>query len=179
MQTFSLYNTKMHFRVTNAFTFIFVFLSILSMANPLSSSPRDNVALKRLDERQAASDIIGVIVDVVNDVIEAIITDIVNFENDAHAAESNFTQQTVISLGNQYPDKNRLIFHDQDSTYNLSPDAVHVHHELDIGLGFTYGYEIWVFDSGTFERAGDGGYINWAFAGCFTQQDADVTFTKC
>jgi len=153
------------------------------MANPLSSSPRDSDALKRLDERQAALDIIGTIISVVNDVIGAIgiITDLIDFDNKAHAAESNFTQQMVISLGNQYPDKNRLVFHNQHSTYNLSPDAVHVHHELDIGLGFTYGYEIWVFDYGTFELAGDGGFINWAFGGCYSRQDgsADVTFTQC
>ena len=60
-----------------------------------------------------------------------------------------------------------------------APDAVHVHQELDIGLGFTQGYEIWVFDSGTFSRAGDGGFINWAFGGCFTANGADVTFTQC
>ena len=60
-------------------------------------------------------------------------------------------------------------------------DAVHVHHEIDIGniLGFyefTQGYEIWVFDSGTFSLAGDGGYENWAMGGCYSKQDSDVTF---
>ena len=60
-----------------------------------------------------------------------------------------------------------------------APDAVHVHQELDIGLGFSQGYEIWVFDSGTFSRAGDGGFINWAFGGCFSENGAHVTFTKC
>ena len=58
--TYSLYNTNMpvHFRVTEAFTFIFVFLSILSMANPLSSSPRNNIVENGLEERQAADIII-------------------------------------------------------------------------------------------------------------------------
>ena len=54
--TYSLYNT--HFRVTEAFTFIFVFLSILSMADPLSSSPRNNIIENGLEERQAADIII-------------------------------------------------------------------------------------------------------------------------
>ena len=44
----------MQFQVTKAFTFIFVFLSILSMANPLASSPRDNVVENGLDARQEA-----------------------------------------------------------------------------------------------------------------------------
>ena len=128
-----------HFRVTNAFTFLFVFLSILPMASPLSlaSSPRDNVALNGLEERQASiiaggeqSSLIHhshqmrwhdspVIITIINDVVQDIITDIINFQNNAHAVESNFTQQTIISLGNQYPEKNRLVFHDQDSTTNL------------------------------------------------------------
>ena len=42
----------MHFQVTKAFTFLFAFLSILSMANPLSSSPRDNFVKNGLDARQ-------------------------------------------------------------------------------------------------------------------------------
>ena len=60
-----------------------------------------------------------------------------------------------------------------------APDAVHYHQELDIGLGFTKGYEIWVFDSGTFSLAGDGGYVNWAIGGCFSGPKTDVVFTKC
>ena len=65
-----------------------------------------------------------------------------------------------------------------------APDAVHLHKELDIGniLGiheFTQGYEIWVFDYGTFSLAGDGEFINWAYGGCYTAQGTDVTFTQC
>jgi len=48
--TFSLYNTSMHFRVTGAFTFVFMFLSILSIASPLS--PRTNITVNGLDVRQ-------------------------------------------------------------------------------------------------------------------------------
>ena len=40
----------MHFQVTGVFTFIFVFLSILSIASPLS--PRTNVSVNGLDVRQ-------------------------------------------------------------------------------------------------------------------------------
>ena len=50
----------MHFRVTETFTFLFGFLSIFSMANPLSSSPRDIAVKNELDARQegAGTDII-------------------------------------------------------------------------------------------------------------------------
>jgi hypothetical protein len=49
---------------------------------------------------------------------------------------------------------------------------------LDIGiLGFTKGYETYVFDSGTFTRAGECGFINWSFAGNFVQNDNVVVFS--
>jgi hypothetical protein len=43
--------------------------------------------------------------------------------------------------------------------------------------GITYG--IWIFESGTFENKGDGGWINWAFQGCFNRNGGHVEFTKC
>ena len=62
-----------------------------------------------------------------------------------------------------------------------APDNLHVHHEVDIGsiLGydFTQGYEIWVFDSGTFSLAGDGGYENYAVNGCHSGPSGDIVFT--
>jgi hypothetical protein len=38
---------------------------------------------------------------------------------DGNAAESYFTQETVNSLGNAYPGKNLLVYHDQGSSYSL------------------------------------------------------------
>jgi hypothetical protein len=70
---------------------------------------------------------------------------------------------------------NVLVYHNQDSGYDLY-DATHAHYELDIGLGFTQGYEVWVFDYGTFELVGDGGYANWAIGGSFSGPSDDVTF---
>ena len=205
----------MHIQLELAVTF--VFLSILSMASSLqvSRSPRTgtNVVVNGLDVRQVniiadgkrSSSIhhthttnaltwFPVINDIINGIVEKLITDIFNFDSDAHAAESNFTQQTIISLMNQYPDKNQLIFHNQDSTYSLgtfclicyrpflaeffSVNGTHVHHELDLGLGFTQGYEIWVFDYGNFSLAGDGGSENWAAGGCLSGPSSDVIFTQ-
>jgi hypothetical protein len=82
-----------------------------------------------------------------------------------HEAEGAFTQNTVTTLASQLPDKNIVIFHDQDSDTQFSDDAQHVHYELDIGLGFTQGYEIIAFTEGWFRRAGDGGWENWAIYG--------------
>ena len=116
-----------------------------------------------------------------------------------HNVESTFTQHTISQLGSQYPGKNLLVYHDQDSIVNLcmscllalrsiwgwlpsAPDAVHAHYELPLPptfVGLTQGYEIWVFDSGTFSLAGDGGYENWAVGGCFSRQGNNVVFTQC
>ena len=83
----------------------------------------------------------------------------------------------IRQLNLEFPDKNVIIYHDQDSTINFE-GGDHDHFEFDIGvLGFTKGYETYVFDSGTFTRAGDGGFVNWSFAGNFVQNDNVVVFS--
>jgi hypothetical protein len=77
----------------------------------------------------------------------------------------------------EFPDKNVIIYHNQDSTVDFQGGG-HNHFELSIGiLGFTKGYETYVFDSGTFTRAGEGGFVNWSFAGNFVQNDNVVVFS--
>lgn len=39
-------------------------------------------------------------------------------------------------------------------------------------------FGIWVFESGTFQNKGDGGYINWAFHGWFDRKDGNVSFRR-
>lgn len=70
------------------------------------------------------------------------------------------------------------MYHDQDCEYDLY-GGVHEHVELDLtdSLG-TMGYEIWVFDYGTFELVGDGGYENWAISGNFVRDGNYVTFNS-
>lgn len=73
---------------------------------------------------------------------------IIDLIEDQAAKEGKFTQDTLDKLLDAYPNKNVIIYHDQDSYRDLSSDAVHAHYELDLLLGFTKGYEIWVFDTG-------------------------------
>lgn len=86
----------------------------------------------------------------------------------------------VRQLKLEYPDKNVIIYHDQDSAVDLEGEE-HGHYELeilDIGLiSFTKGYETYVFDSGTFERAGDGGFINWSYLGNSVSDGDKVVFS--
>ena len=100
--------------------------------------------------------------------------DIVDLDDAMHMAESTYTTTLLVSLQAQYPSSNVMICHDP-AAYDLE-NAIHAHQECDIGLGFTFGYEIFVFEDGTFSNGGDGGYINWAFGGGFTADGNDVTF---
>lgn len=83
----------------------------------------------------------------------------------------------VTSLRNTYPNKNVIVYHDQDSQTNFV-NGVHSHQELNLPDGpETQGYEIYVFDSGTFTLAGDGGYLNWCFAGDYDRDGESTTVT--
>lgn len=62
--------------------------------------------------------------------------------------EGAFTSDLCSSLYSYYPTKNVLIYHDQDSYRDLSDDAVHLHYEFPLIIAGTYGYEIYVFDTG-------------------------------
>ena len=83
--------------------------------------------------------------------------------------ENKWVGATVDELMKKNPGKNVLIFHDQRSKTQLQ-GASHNHYELDINFGKTKGYEIFLFDSGVFELAGDGGYLNVGYGGCFNNK---------
>jgi len=164
----------MHF--TNPFSFVLMFLSIISIAAPLSP-PANNVvrSVRNVsDVRQ-----LDIIVELGIEILNGIVNDIIDISSHVHEVEGSFTQQMVQSLMQKYPGKNVLIFHNQDSIIALSADAVHSHFELGTVLSFTKGYEIWVFDYGTFSLAGDGGYENWAIGGCFSGPRTAVIFAEC
>lgn len=115
------------------------------------------------------------IINAVQSVVTAIENVIDLVEGDIQDAESKYTTGIVSTLREQYPTMNVLVYHDQDSGYNLY-GATHAHVEMDIFAGFSQGYEVWVFDYGTFELAGDGGYSNWAIGGNFDGPSSAVTF---
>lgn len=71
----------------------------------------------------------------------------------------------------------KVVFHNVESTHNFV-NEVHQYAEIDLAMSKRhYGLEIYVFDSGTFHRAGDGGWLNWAYGGNFHRDNpSDVTF---
>ena len=73
------------------------------------------------------------------------------------------------SAGGKY---NALVFNLAVShTHNLS--GVKFYSEATYG-NLVYG--VWVFERGTFNNYGDGGYINWAFQGSFKRNGMQVNF---
>ena len=93
--------------------------------------------------------------------------------------EPRFTQKVVDDLVKKNPGKNVIIYHAQCSKTNFK-NSQHQHVEVNLATAGTKGYEVHVFESGTFDLCGDGGYRNWAFTGCVTKRDGGhVEFSKC
>ena len=85
-------------------------------------------------------------------------------EKEDKDARNKWVHDKVQELAAKNPHKNILIFHNQGSKMQLDGDH-HEHYELPLHHGKTMGYEIHVFDKGWFELAGDGGYLNYGYAG--------------
>jgi len=112
---------------------------------------------------QAAVEIVEAVVDLVEGIIDMI--------NEDNTKRDQFTVDTVTQSGQQWPGFNWVICHTDHTTAfdgTQGTDWGHTHHELDISLGRTIGYELYWFRSGTFTRNGDGGYLNWAYEGVVT-----------
>ena len=98
------------------------------------------------------------------------IRDLVNMFNDQSVDRGEATQLIVDHYTRSFADKNCIVCH---SPHIQSLNGmVHDHIELPEKVG-TIGYEIYVFDDREFTNLGDGGYINWAFAGNFVRDPDD------
>ncbi|KAJ8702334.1 hypothetical protein PTI98_001057 [Pleurotus ostreatus] len=87
-----------------------------------------------------------------------------------------FTKEVVSEMRARFPQFNWIIVHVKHTTKfdgTRGVDWGHKHHELDIQIGGTIGYEIYNFKSGEFTRHGDGGFINWAFQGNLKSRSSD------
>ncbi|EDR16023.1 uncharacterized protein LACBIDRAFT_301642 [Laccaria bicolor S238N-H82] len=112
---------------------------------------------------QAAVEIVEAVIDLVEGII-----DMINADN---TKRDHFTIDTVTQSGQQWPGFNWVICDSDHTTAFDGTEGVdwgHSHHELDISLGRTVGYELYWLRSGTFTRNGDGGYLNWAYEGVVT-----------
>lgn len=147
-------------------------MTSVAFNNPKMPSTLDH----GLTRRQEGVDPAAVAEEVLN-IAKTVFDWVQDINNAQHEAESAFTQNTIDQLLAYYPGKNAIIFHDQDSTTDFV-NGVHQHYELDLPSSpGTQGYEIFVLDSGTFTRAGDGGYLNWCFGGSYDYPPLSNTVT--
>jgi hypothetical protein len=92
-----------------------------------------------------------------------------SFEKDNEMREE-FTKQYVAKATETYPNQNFVISHKGG---DVEGEHVHDHVELRVNNG-TIGYEVFASPKGKrfkFVRKGDGGYINWAYAGNFKRDE--------
>jgi len=91
-------------------------------------------------------------------------------------ARSQWTQDFVNRLHTQNPHFNYVICHtDHTAKWDgvRGKDWSHMHQEFPVSFGKTVGYEIYWGRTGTFQRKGDGGYLNWAFYGNVKSRSSD------
>jgi hypothetical protein len=103
---------------------------------------------------------------------------IMTIDDNQHTIEEAYTQALVAELISENPGRNVLMYHNKDSQFNSGNIVYRDYVECDIHFHMTQGYEVYVFDTGTFNLAGDGGYINWAFMGNFERQGHFVQFNQ-
>jgi hypothetical protein len=91
---------------------------------------------------------------------------------------SQFTSDFIKDAMAKYRGWNWVICHTKHKT-NFKGEHHHRHEEFKVSFGKTIGYEIYWFKAGTFERQGDGGYLNWSYGGNIASKSKDgktITF---
>jgi hypothetical protein len=112
---------------------------------------------------------IGMVVTVVKDVVEGVMSIVNLIKGKIEQDKSMRGQWTGTMIGQfrqKYPQFNFVICHTEHK-FSPKPGTVsgHQHQELNVSFGKTIGYEIYWFKEGTFQRIGDGGWLNWSYAG--------------
>ncbi|KAF9473868.1 hypothetical protein BDN70DRAFT_867029 [Pholiota conissans] len=112
--------------------------------------------------------------------IEAIVNAIKGAIQQDKDMRGRWTSALVQKLHNKNPHFNWVVCHTQHK-YNFKgvkgKDWGHSHHEISVHFSKTVGFEIYWFKEGTFDRIGDGGYLNWAYYGNVKSQSSDKKHT--
>ena len=99
------------------------------------------------------------------------ISDAANSDQDRGAFVKNLMESTYYSAGQRY---NVMVFN-LGQNYQEQFNGVQFYSSA-IYQNLTFG--IWAFESGDFTNQGDGGWINWAFKGSFSQDGNTVHFSS-
>ncbi|KAF6747003.1 hypothetical protein DFP72DRAFT_1075827 [Ephemerocybe angulata] len=134
--------------------------------------------IQSLESRQVV-EVVAAIGGAIGGILKTILGEVQRDEQ----GRGEFTQKTVVEGRRLWPTLNWVICHPAHTTRFSGEQGVswgHSHVEFDIKIGGTIGYEVYWFESGTFERHGDGGFLNWAFVGDVASTSnggATVTFS--
>ncbi|KAG6902767.1 hypothetical protein C0995_011915 [Termitomyces sp. Mi166 len=118
-------------------------------------------------ERRQVAQVVRVAVKIITKIVDKVKEGI----NRDKKARGEFTKFVVDEGRKSHPEFNWIACHTKHRTKFTGvkgKDWGHDHHEFDIKVGGTIGYEIYFAREGEFWNEGDGGYLNWAYSGFFT-----------
>ncbi|KIY63015.1 hypothetical protein CYLTODRAFT_382885 [Cylindrobasidium torrendii FP15055 ss-10] len=107
------------------------------------------------------------------------IAELVNAILGGHSADDTARANTVKNVRDGLADeykRNVVVCHtDHEAHWDgvQGVDWYHEHFEVDIQIGGTIGYEVYVAKGGTFKRKGDGGEINWGWNGVLARDSEE------
>jgi len=113
---------------------------------------------------------------VVVKVIEVVVNAIKGQIEKDKTMRGHWTSKMIGDLRAKSPRFNFVLCHTKHKTSFKGKQGVdwgHSHQELHVSFGKTVGYEIYWFKEGTFERIGDGGWLNWAYSGAVKNKSGD------
>ena len=98
--------------------------------------------------------------------------------NEVSEKREEFIQRTIKHWQTAKPDYNVMVLNNKVSHDVTIKDGVHMHVEIPRKPSGTHGFDVYVFKSGTITRHGDGGNMNWGFAGKFERDGETVKFSE-
>ncbi|KAK4999581.1 hypothetical protein LTR66_001412 [Elasticomyces elasticus] len=125
----------------------------------------------------AMAQAIEVIAAVVIGEVVSIVQGVIN-ENKDKDVRSGWTQSTLGKVMDKFPGKNAIIVWTEHDASGLRGSQQGNLMCPCPNQNKTMTYKCYVFDSGDFHLKGDGGYLNWAFAGKYNRHGKDLSFTS-
>ncbi|KAF8991074.1 hypothetical protein BDQ17DRAFT_1546997 [Cyathus striatus] len=142
----------------------------LVFASPLDVTPNDLIEMRGLSpaevhlvslyrrRRYGGGSGVGFMDGMLN-----VIDGIKNMQGDDNKRREEFVKAALGKYGQQHPGYNIIVVHtDVGYDKDFGKDWGHAHEEVPIKIGGgSKGYDIFWFKKGTFNRHGDGGWLNW------------------
>ncbi len=100
-----------------------------------------------------------------------------------NVVRAQFVLQLVGRVAAEHPDYNVMVIHPKNHVWYKGDPAYRIHQHIELYCkwigGSSFGYEVYLLRKGTeqyFRNKGDGGSINWGWAGKHCREGEWVTF---